>query len=201
MLESILAAGKPGDEPGAEHGDVGTAVIWDGLVVADFYAGTGALGIEALSRGASWCDLFETDASARRVIELNLAATGFRDRARVFGVDVLRAVEAPGLAAMRRPYGVALLDPPYQDRSIQEVIAKLATGALFVERAIVAVEHSVDLPLAEVFRGALCSKGGAATLVQVRDRRHGDTVLSIYRLNRRDDRGVEDDGDHRDLSG
>jgi 16S rRNA (guanine966-N2)-methyltransferase len=84
----------------------------DGARVLDLFAGSGALGIEALSRGAAHATFVDTDRSARRAIEENLAATGLGDRAAVVGADAVthlrRHLEAGG-----EPFGLVLLDPPY----------------------------------------------------------------------------------------
>src|SRR5689334_16902428 len=80
----------------------------EGAVVADLYAGSGALGIEALSRGASEATFVESSAAARSVIETNLAATDFGDRATVVTGDVLSH-----LRATDDRYDLVLADPPY----------------------------------------------------------------------------------------
>jgi 16S rRNA (guanine966-N2)-methyltransferase len=196
MLESILAAERPGGSSGVGTGEPGTAEIWHGVNVADLYAGTGALGIEALSRGAEWCDFVESNQGARRIVERNLDATEFRRRARVVANPVERVVEGAASVVLRLPYGVVLMDPPYRDTTIGAVTERLAGGELLDDNAVVAVEHSHVMPLAELYLGARGSR-----LVQVRQRRHGDTVLSLYRFRRGADRGVKVDGNHSDLPG
>ena len=62
--------------------------------VLDLYAGSGALGIEALSRGASWCDLVDRDRAACATIRQNLTLAGFQERARVLCLPVERALES-----------------------------------------------------------------------------------------------------------
>jgi 16S rRNA (guanine966-N2)-methyltransferase len=196
MLESILAAERPGDSRHEGDFEPGSAELWHGLNVADLYAGTGALGIEALSRGAAWCDFVESNQGARRIIEHNLDVTGFRGRARIVANTVERVVEGAASAVLSLPYGVALLDPPYRDTSVEAVTERLAGGELLDANAIVAVEHSRAMPMAELYRG-----GQGCRFVQVRQRRYGDTVLSLYRFRRGDDRGVAGDGNHGDLPG
>ncbi|MXO73876.1 16S rRNA (guanine(966)-N(2))-methyltransferase RsmD [Altererythrobacter aerius] len=80
---------------------------FDGLVVADLFAGSGALGIEALSRGAASCLFVENDAGAIDVIRANIAAVGARDRAEVRRGSVMDLGPVPA------PYDLVLLDPPY----------------------------------------------------------------------------------------
>ena len=82
-----------------------------GARVLDLYAGTGALAIEALSRGADEATLVERDARARRAIAENLSRTRMSDRARLVGEEVLRFVTRTERS--RGPFDLALLDPPY----------------------------------------------------------------------------------------
>jgi len=193
MLETLLAAAHR--ERGAEI-EPGDPEIWAGLRVLDLYAGTGSLGIEALSRGAAWGDFVESNAGARRTIERNLKTTGLAGRGRVIGMDVAKLARG-GLATLRPPYGLVLLDPPYAETGTGGVLAELAGGDLLADEALVAAEHSRRAPLAAAYAAA----GGSAVLVQVRQRRHGDTVVSIYRRESAFGRSEEQDGDHGDLSG
>jgi 16S rRNA (guanine966-N2)-methyltransferase len=86
----------------------------EGARVLDLFAGSGALGIEALSRGAEHCVFVERSAPARRVVQQNLDATGLGDRAAVVGGDALRWVaQHTGTAVVADPYDLVLLDPPY----------------------------------------------------------------------------------------
>jgi 16S rRNA (guanine966-N2)-methyltransferase len=79
---------------------------FEGLRVADLYAGSGALGIEALSRGAAHATFVETDREAIRAIEANLAAFGARDQA------IIRATSAATLPR-EQPFDLIFADPPY----------------------------------------------------------------------------------------
>ena len=82
--------------------------VLEGAEVVDLFAGSGALGIEALSRGAAHCTFVERDAVARRVIDVNLVTTGLGDRASIVGGDAVRWLDtATG------PADLVLLDPPY----------------------------------------------------------------------------------------
>jgi 16S rRNA (guanine966-N2)-methyltransferase len=134
--------------------------------VLDLYAGSGALGIEALSRGAGSCDFVERDAAACAVIKENVAATGFADRCRVHCTTVARARDR-----LDGSYTLVLADPPYEDREAAGRIAEIAASDLVSEGAILVLEHSAR----EEPRGTL----GKLSLVSVR--RHGDTAVTIYR--------------------
>jgi 16S rRNA (guanine966-N2)-methyltransferase len=199
MLESLLATERPGAVGTVEDLEPGDPELWRGLNVADLYAGTGSLGIEALSRGAAWCDFVEKEQGTRGIIERNLQTTGLRDRAKILGLDVKRVVEGAARVSQHLPYGVVLMDPPYRDLSISVIIAALGSDELLDRNALVAVEHSRDVTLAESYEVGDVADG--SRLAEVRQRRHGDTVLSIYRWIRPAERGVYDNGNHRDLPG
>ncbi len=137
--------------------------------VLDLYAGTGALGIEALSRGAAWADLVEQSRAACAVIRDNLAHTRCADRAAVHCMDVKAALKAPYFTE-REPYDIILLDPPYDDPDIHNVMEALAGARLTAEDVTVVLEHSR--------RFAVRQEYGRLRLLKTR--RHGDTCLSIF---------------------
>ncbi|WP_182360385.1 16S rRNA (guanine(966)-N(2))-methyltransferase RsmD [Tomitella gaofuii] len=113
-------------------------VDFTGLQVLDLYAGSGALALEALSRGASGALLVESDARAARVITANITATGLR------GVHVRRSTVAAALAkpAPRR-FDLVFADPPYSvpDAQVAAALEALAAGWLAAE-ALVVVERA-----------------------------------------------------------
>jgi 16S rRNA (guanine966-N2)-methyltransferase len=130
--------------------------------VADLFAGSGALGIEALSRGAASCVFVEHDREARRAIEENLAVTGLADRAAVVasGVDAwLRAASADAAADR---FDLVLLDPPYATDDaewarILEAVGDLAAGGLVVVESDreVAVPERWDVRKVKKYGGTL----------------------------------------------
>lgn len=133
--------------------------------VLDLYAGTGALGIEALSRGAAWCDFVERDRGMAEVIRKNLRLTGFELRSKVYPVPAERV-----LKQLNERYTLILADPPYADVAAVGVLEALAASPLTAEDTIVVLEHSVrDEPAASL--GPLCL---------IRVLRHGDSAISIY---------------------
>jgi len=134
--------------------------------VLDLYAGSGALGIEALSRGAESCDFVERDPGACAVIKENLAATGFAPHCTVHCMPVSRVAER-----LQGPFTLVLADPPYEDRQAVALLAELASSDLVVDGTTLVLEHSAR----EEPPGAL----GKLSLVSVR--RHGDSAVSIYR--------------------
>lgn len=133
----------------------------------DLYAGSGAIGLEALSRGAAHATLVESDAKALRVLRQNVAALGLG--AEVVGLTVERAVAAPA----RAPFDVVFADPPYSLAwaDLAGVLAHLLSGGWLTEDAVVVVER----PSRE--RGWAWPEG----LEEVRSRAYGEAVLRYAR--------------------
>lgn len=147
-----------------QAGDTG----WEGLRVLDLFAGSGALGIEALSRGATWADFVEHDARACRVIGDNLGRSGFADRAKVHCCDGLSYVRRGESRAL--PYAIIFADPPYGYPQLEQVLAELGARGPEGGVGFVVVESGLsDAP-----------PDGAAGLRLLRQRRHGDTVITLF---------------------
>ena len=108
----------------------------------DLFAGSGSLGIEALSRGADWADFAERHPRQCAAIKENLEATGFSDRSRVYCMDVVGA-----LRVLQEPYELVLMDPPYSLTSLDNVLNALAKSKLLSSGATVVVGHSKRLTL------------------------------------------------------
>ncbi len=133
--------------------------------VLDLYAGTGALGIEALSRGDGTADFVESDAATARIIAENLRITGFTERGRVHRLTTEQA-----LARFSASYTLVLADPPYYDEGALETVRRVAGSALVDADTVFVLEHQRRVETPEAL--------GALPLY--RARRHGDTVVSIY---------------------
>jgi 16S rRNA (guanine966-N2)-methyltransferase len=138
--------------------------------VVDFYAGTGALGLEALSRGATFATFVESDRRALEALERNVDALRERKRARVVSVSAPRALA--GLAG----YGATLVfcDPPYARlEGAVDLLDAVARAGVLAAGATVVLEHaSRDTP-----------KWGENALLDESDaRRYGDTTLRFYTL-------------------
>jgi 16S rRNA (guanine966-N2)-methyltransferase len=139
-----------------------------GLRVVDLYAGSGALGIEALSRGAAWADFVERDAGARRVLEENLAALGLEACSRVWALELPRGLGR--LEAALRRADLVLADPPYGGEAARAVLEALGRDGPWRLGARVVLEHHAKDGVPE-------SAGG---LARVRTRRYGETMVSTY---------------------
>lgn len=135
--------------------------------VLDLYAGSGGIGIEALSRGAEWCDFVEQNAAACAVIRDNLRSTRFEDRAAVHQTTVEAFLNRP-----LDPYDFIIMDPPYADPRIVETLGAVARSRAVEDGTIVAVGHSprIDLP------------DELGPLRRLRLRCHGDSCFSVYEV-------------------
>lgn len=129
----------------------------DGATVLDAYAGSGALGIEALSRGAARATFAETDAAARAVVAANLDHTGFGADATVVGADGSRV-------AAQGPWDLVLLDPPYAFDDWTGLLSAVADGLSAAGLVVVESDREVDL---------------VAPLRGIRVRRYGGTVVTF----------------------
>ena len=133
--------------------------------VLDLYAGSGALGIEALSRGAESVDFVEADARAREAMADNLHRTGLARRARVHGMKVEAA-----FSTFSHPYDLILMDPPYDDPAVDAVFRRLCASPLVGSSTFLVIEHS--------FRRSYPVQCGPLALLKTR--RHGTTGISLY---------------------
>ncbi|HET7095538.1 MAG TPA: RsmD family RNA methyltransferase [Thermomicrobiales bacterium] len=139
--------------------------------VLDLYAGTGAIGIEALSRGADWADFVEQNGAAAAVVRANLTQTKFADRARLHHQSVAAFLAAAERApAAIEPYDLVIMDPPYADPDIAATLTRIGASPLVQSGAVVVVGHSPRVTLPE----------DAGRLRRWRERCHGDSCFSIY---------------------
>jgi len=134
-----------------------------GARVLDLFAGSGALGLEALSRGAAFCTFVERDRAALAALRANVAELGVGDRSTVRAGDVRRALRAD--AAAGRQYDLLLIDPPY--RMLRDVLPALdrLLGDLAPPGARLALEAAAaDEPVVRGFQLDRRRRAGAASL-------------------------------------
>ncbi len=138
----------------------------DWAQVLDLFSGSGALGIEALSRGAGWVDFVDRERRCCDIIKQNLEKTKLGAQAHVYCCSVVRA-----LSFLDKEYDIVLMDPPYSDSSIGRQIERLATSKLVGADTVVVVTHSPHLSLDSTY----------ATLNLTKEHRHGDSCINVYR--------------------
>ena len=162
----VLSAPGPTTRPTADR--VRQAVFdrlmhapWAGpmrdAVVLDAYAGTGALGLEALSRGAAHAVFMERDRAALHVLRANIAACGAEAQCTVLAADVLRP--PPG-----RPCGLVFLDPPYATAAAVPAVAALRAAGWLAPGAVLVAETGVADPAPELPNPLVRFAHGAAAV-------------------------------------
>ncbi|MBW6468448.1 MAG: 16S rRNA (guanine(966)-N(2))-methyltransferase RsmD [Anaerosomatales bacterium] len=145
-------------------------VEWSGL---DLFAGSGALGIEALSRGAGRMTFVERDRSALRVLRSNLEALGLTGRSTVLPGDSFRVASTDALTGA--PFSLLFLDPPYRidESEVRGAVQRLVSLGTLLPDALVVWEHSSSAH-------ALWPEG----FEDLGSRRYGDTAVTLGRAGR-----------------
>lgn len=140
-----------------------------GCIVVDLYAGSGAMGIEALSRGASHAHFVERGRAALGALETNLETLELHDRSTVWTLDLERGMKP--LLKVLVGADVVLMDPPYGKGAAALALARLGEPGVLRSGACVVAEHHGKDPMPET----------SGDLVRTRARRYGETVVSLYR--------------------
>lgn len=138
----------------------------DGARVIDLFAGTGALGLEAISRGASYCLFVEDEAAARALVRENVEALGLTGVTRIFRRDATDLGPAGTIAA----FDLAFLDPPYGKGLATRALAALVAGGWLKPGATVVIEEREGAELTL-----------PPPLLEIDRRGYGDTVIVIAR--------------------
>jgi 16S rRNA (guanine(966)-N(2))-methyltransferase RsmD len=160
-----------------------------GSLWLDLFAGTGAVGIEALSRGAREVHFVESSARAARAIRANLASLGITEGVSLIEREVATALRT--LEAQQVTCDFCFLDPPYrQTKDYEQVLSFLSRSRLLEQDAVVIAEHDKHVDPGETF----------GNLHRFRKLRQGDAVLSFYRKvqSRFTTEGTEERGVQKD---
>ncbi|MCR4403806.1 MAG: 16S rRNA (guanine(966)-N(2))-methyltransferase RsmD [Candidatus Acetothermia bacterium] len=152
----------------------------------DLFAGTGSVGIEALSRGAAECTFVDNLPEAVRLIKMNLAKLGLTGRAKVYQLDVFEALAR--FERRGRRYDLVFIGPPYGQGLGVRTLARLASSSILSDDSLVIVE------LFKKERPEVGESYGQLGLV--RERRYGDNLILIYRRGQPVP-SVEQDGQDR----
>ncbi|OGP92080.1 MAG: 16S rRNA (guanine(966)-N(2))-methyltransferase RsmD [Deltaproteobacteria bacterium RBG_16_47_11] len=139
----------------------------EGKVVLDLFAGTGNLGIEALSRGARKALFVEKGRQALMLIQRNLSQLGMRGQSEILPKDVNRAI---GILRERgESFDLILMDPPYEKGLIQKTLLTLYSHWIYHKDSILVIEHDRREPIPEMVEGWILT----------RQRKIGNTVISF----------------------
>ena len=139
-----------------------------GVRVLDLFAGTGALGIEALSRGAAFTLFVDDGAEARALLRENVATLGLGGTSKVFRRDATRL----GPAHPLEPFSLAFLDPPYGQHLAEQALVSAKAGGWLTASALIVVE--------ETTKAAFAAPDG---FVELERRAYDDTEFIFLRLN------------------
>jgi 16S rRNA (guanine966-N2)-methyltransferase len=149
-----------------EHKDFGFVFRLEGARCVDLFAGTGAMGLEALSRGARYCLFVDADAGSRALIRENVEALGLTGASKIWRRDASALGQLDTLA----PFDLAFLDPPYRKDLVTPALASLRNGGWLNKPSLVIAEMAQDEP-------APCTQG-----YDVLDSRaYGDTAVLFLR--------------------
>jgi 16S rRNA (guanine966-N2)-methyltransferase len=139
----------------------------EGARVLDLFAGTGALGIEALSRGAAYCLFVEDDADARGVIRENIEGMGLTGITKVWRRDATKL----GPAAPMQPFQLLFADPPYGKGLGEKALAAALEGGWLAPGAICVLEERADADV-----------NLPPAFTEIDTRSYGDTALHFFRV-------------------
>ena len=140
----------------------------EGKDFLDLFAGTGAVGIEALSRGARLAIFVEMDKRVAQMIRENLATTGFTERGEIYTIAVDRALKL--LHRQNALFDFVFLGPPYATQLAEETLKELVVAPVLRPGATIVAEHTKRVELSDEY----------GSLHRTRQKEYGDTVLSFY---------------------
>lgn len=145
---------------------------FDGGRALDLFAGTGGLGIEALSRGMERAVFVDLEYKSLDVVKTNLKATGLEGQAEVYKNDAERALKA--LAKRETRFDLVFLDPPYRLKHGDKLMSKMEELALLEDQATIVLEYESTYEYPEEF----------GNFIRIRKAEYGETAVSVYRYER-----------------
>lgn len=143
-----------------------------GARVIDLFAGSGALGLEAMSRGADWCLFVDINAAARAAIRENIEALGLFGSTRIHRRSATALGPRPASAG--DAFEIAFVDPPYRQGLCEPALASLAAGAWLAPEALAIVEQAKNEPPAR-----------HDAYKEIDRRQYGDTQIGFYQFSQR----------------
>lgn len=144
-------------------------LIDESSIVLDLFSGSGAVGIEFLSRGAKQCYFIDSDANSIKIIKENLKKTKLEKQALIYKNQVDKAIKVLGSRKLKFDY--IFLDPPYNKELVKSTLEKINCEKLLNCEGLIIIEHETKLVLEDKY----------CELVKIDYRKYGDTSVSFYR--------------------
>jgi len=147
--------------------------------VLDLYAGSGAFGLEALSRGAVHTDFVEVNARLCKIIDMNIKLLGYQDRATVIKAKVEKSFDTllkqyeDNFDGHDGGYDLVFLDPPYKKNPWEEILGNPVWDVLMKPSGVLIAEHSTGIALKENYNN----------LISRQNRQYGDSSITIFGLS------------------
>lgn len=142
---------------------------FEGQRVLDLYAGTGAFGLESISRGAVHATLVDKDREALELCRLNAQALGFLAQVQILPLPAEKAIAQLGRQSAK--FDLIFADPPYAAKVVETLLDQVSPPALLHDEGILVIEHDKREPAPEHHAG----------FTRVDERRFGDTMVSFFR--------------------
>ncbi|WP_409292089.1 16S rRNA (guanine(966)-N(2))-methyltransferase RsmD [Peribacillus sp. SCS-37] len=142
---------------------------FSGGQVLDLFAGSGGLGIEALSRGMDRAIFVDRDHKAISAIKANVAACNFEEQAEIYRNESERALKA--IIKRKLSFDLILLDPPYKKHILENLLGMIEENGLLAPDGIIVCEHSSDISL----------KKEINTLISFREEKYGIIAVTLYK--------------------
>jgi len=152
---------------------------FSGGICLDLFAGSGGIGLEALSRGMDHVVFVDKDKHSIQTIKANVSLCGFEDACEIYHIDSERALKA--VAKRELQFDLIFLDPPYQKQKLSEILDYIEKKTLVKESGYIICEHDPEVVLPETLR----------SLKQVKSINYGMSNLSMYIIERKE--GEQDD--------
>ncbi len=142
--------------------------VIQGSIVLDLFAGTGSLGLEALSRGARSATFVEKDYKALKVLERNISITGFKDKSEVLFIDALEALRR--FRGTKRTFDLIFVDPPHRENLYDRILFLIDKYDIISDGGYSIIEHPVSINLNNICYG----------FIPVKNKKYGGTAISIF---------------------
>ncbi|EKX72990.1 conserved hypothetical protein [Theileria equi strain WA] len=141
--------------------------------VIDLFCGTGSVGLEALSYGATNCTFVDISMECCKATSINAGHCGFKDKSRVLRADAMESITSPWLHSINQKFDLLIACPPYQEVIYSELIEKIANSTILNKNAAVVIEYPKEINF-------LPQNVGDGKLLGIKNRRYGRTILAVY---------------------